>query len=122
MFEKYNEKSNNFKEDTKEMFKIILSMCGDHDYITEKLIYIDIFHSFGFIIFPCNLDKTPAIKGWNKRVAHNYKCSVVLPRKDMLSDNAAMIAWACLQKYLKDPISNLHFKASSRLKILNDSK
>ena len=57
-----------------------------------------------------------------KRVAHNYKCSVVLPRKDMLSDNAAMIAWACLQKYLKDPISNLHFKASSRLKILNDSK
>ena len=57
-----------------------------------------------------------------KRVAHNHKCSVVLPQKDMLSDNAAMIAWACLQKYLKDPISNLHFKASSRLKILNDSK
>ena len=57
-----------------------------------------------------------------KRIAHNHKCSVVLPLKDMLSDNAAMIAWACLQKYLKDPISNLHFKANSRLKILNDSK
>ncbi|MDC0226841.1 tRNA (adenosine(37)-N6)-threonylcarbamoyltransferase complex transferase subunit TsaD [Alphaproteobacteria bacterium] len=44
-----------------------------------------------------------------------------LPPKDMLSDNAAMIGWACLQKYSIRPISDYYFKENPRLKIYKNN-
>ncbi len=41
----------------------------------------------------------------------------IYPIKEMMSDNAAMIAWACNKSYNKN-MSNLHFKINPRLKIL----
>jgi len=35
----------------------------------------------------------------------------------MLSDNAAMIGWACMQKLKINSKSNLYFKANPRLSI-----
>ena len=35
----------------------------------------------------------------------------------MLSDNAAMIAWACIKKYSKNPYSDIYFKANPKLTI-----
>ena len=51
-----------------------------------------------------------------KICAKMNNCEVILPIDNMLSDNAAMIGWACIQKtYLKD-FSNIHFNADPRLK------
>ena len=57
-----------------------------------------------------------------KKIANNYSCSVVVPPKYMLSDNAAMIGWACIQKYQKEPISDLYFEENPRLQIVNNLK
>ena len=46
-----------------------------------------------------------------------YNCSVILPPKYMLSDNAAMIGWACSKKRKIKDFSNINFKANPRLKI-----
>jgi tRNA A37 threonylcarbamoyltransferase TsaD len=40
-----------------------------------------------------------------------------MPPKYMLSDNAAMIGWACIQKYLLNGFSDLYFKVNPRLTI-----
>tara|TARA_B110000438_G_scaffold294368_1_gene335673 strand:- start:4393 stop:5400 length:1008 start_codon:yes stop_codon:yes gene_type:complete len=47
----------------------------------------------------------------------NNSCSLIMPPKDMLSDNAAMIGWACIQKYSINAKSDIFFKANPRLKI-----
>ena len=52
-----------------------------------------------------------------KKITKDYSCSVIMPPKYMLSDNAAMIGWACLQKYSKNQHSNLFFKPNPRLTI-----
>ena len=52
----------------------------------------------------------------NKK-SKRYSCAVVLPAKFMLSDNAAMIGWACIEKYKKNPHTDLYFKANPRLQI-----
>ena len=52
-----------------------------------------------------------------KNIAKNYSCSVVKPPKYMLSDNAAMIGWACIQKYSISQYSDLFFKPNPRLTI-----
>ena len=44
---------------------------------------------------------------------HNIK--VILPPKKMLSDNAAMIGWACIKKIGIKKINNLYFKENPRL-------
>ena len=45
--------------------------------------------------------------------------TVLLPIGEMMGDNAAMIAWACLQKYNKN-IIDINFKADPRLAIINN--
>jgi len=52
-----------------------------------------------------------------KKTASINNCSLIMPRKYMLSDNAAMIGWACIQKYKKEFTSDLHFEANPRLTI-----
>ena len=44
-------------------------------------------------------------------------CSLIMPKRYMLSDNAAMIGWACIQKYQKKFKSNIFFEANPRLTI-----
>ena len=61
-----------------------------------------------------------ANNGKIKAELHNelqkYGVSLLQPPKEMLSDNAAMVAWACIHKYSK--IKNgLFFKPNPRLKI-----
>ena len=41
---------------------------------------------------------------------------IYYPIKEMMSDNAAMIAWACLKKFNKKK-DNIYFKPDPRLKI-----
>ena len=52
-----------------------------------------------------------------KKIAHDHTCSIIMPPKYMLSDNAAMIGWACIQKYLLNEFSDLYFKVNPRLTI-----
>ena len=40
---------------------------------------------------------------------------VILPPKNMLSDNAAMIGWACIKKLCNNNINDLYFKENPRL-------
>jgi N6-L-threonylcarbamoyladenine synthase len=49
--------------------------------------------------------------------ASKYLYSITVPPKYMLSDNAAMIGWACLKKYNKNYQSNIFFKPNPRLTI-----
>ena len=57
-----------------------------------------------------------------KEKLENYFTSenidVYYPLKEMMSDNAAMIAWACLKTYNKDK-SNIFFQPDPRMKISN---
>ena len=52
-----------------------------------------------------------------KEILINYNCRLILPIEEMLTDNAAMIGWACIQKYHKKPFSDLNFKVNPRLNI-----
>ena len=52
-----------------------------------------------------------------RKISHEFNFSIVLPPKFMLSDNAAMIAWACLQKKPIKKFENINFKANPKLKI-----
>ena len=45
------------------------------------------------------------------------KIKLYYPLKEMMSDNAAMIAWACIKNYNKDKI-NIFFRPDPRLKIV----
>ena len=40
---------------------------------------------------------------------------IILPPKNMLSDNAAMIGWACIKKLCNNNIDDLYFKENPRL-------
>ena len=53
-----------------------------------------------------------------KRIAEKNQCSIVIPPKNMLSDNAAMIGWACIKKYEKKKFSDMNCKPDPRLRVL----
>ncbi len=46
----------------------------------------------------------------------NHNVNIFFPHKEMMSDNAAMIAWNCLNKNI-ETASNLYYKANPRLSI-----
>ena len=48
---------------------------------------------------------------------NDYNCSLVLPKKFMLTDNAAMIGWACIKKISKNFSSDIMFKPNPRLSV-----
>ena len=52
-----------------------------------------------------------------KIIADKLNYSVILPPKNMLSDNAAMVGWACIKKYTLNKYSNIDFKVNPRLSI-----
>jgi len=54
------------------------------------------------------------IKSKLLNITNKYKIKLILPSKEMLSDNAAMIAWACLYKY-NTSNADLFFKPNPRL-------
>ena len=51
-----------------------------------------------------------------KDTFQNQNINILFPLKEMMSDNAAMVAWNCLNKNIT-AVSNLHFKANPRLSI-----
>ena len=61
-----------------------------------------------------------ANKKINKSLAglsQNYNCRLTTPVLELCGDNAAMIAWACLQRYNIGIQPDLNFKANPRLKL-----
>ena len=52
-----------------------------------------------------------------KDTAKNYQCNIKMPPEYMLSDNAAMIGWACVKKYKNGFKPDLLFKPNPRLSI-----
>ena len=52
----------------------------------------------------------------SKKVKKN-NINIIMPPKYMLSDNAAMIGWTCIQKYSSKVINDINFKVDPRLKI-----
>ena len=52
-----------------------------------------------------------------KKNCYDSGCQIITPPEYMLSDNAAMVGWACIQKLKINNKSDLHFKASPRLSI-----
>ena len=52
-----------------------------------------------------------------KKNSSDSGCQIITPPEYMLSDNAAMIGWACMQKLKINNKSNLYFKANPRLSI-----
>ncbi len=48
---------------------------------------------------------------------NDYNCSLILPKKFMLTDNAAMIGWACIKKISKNFSSDIMFKPNPRLSV-----
>ena len=57
------------------------------------------------------------IKDKLQETAKKNNCSIVLPTKFMLSDNAAMLGWACIIKNNRNYVSNLNFKPNPRLAV-----
>ena len=87
--------------------KIILTI----KYLNKKNIHISQISLVGGVA--ANENIYAAIKN----VATKYSCSVIMPPKYMLSDNAAMIGWACIQKNSKNQYSDIFFKADPKLTI-----
>ena len=56
------------------------------------------------------------VKSNLSRLKHSHNVDILLPEKQMISDNAAMIAWACIKNY-KNKNQDLNFKPNPRLKI-----
>ena len=54
-----------------------------------------------------------------KKIAEMNSYNLITPTSYMLSDNAAMIGWACIKKYKVKPFSDIFFKANPRLAINN---
>ena len=54
-----------------------------------------------------------------QNIFKNDNVNFILPPKFMLSDNAAMIAWACMQKKPTSKFNNINFKPNPRLKLSN---
>ena len=51
-----------------------------------------------------------------KDAFQNHNINILFPPKEMMSDNAAMIAWNCINKNI-ETASDLFFKANPRLSI-----
>ena len=60
-----------------------------------------------------------AIQSCFVEIAKKYNCRLIYPPKNMFSDNAAMIAWACIQKFKRSKKSNLNFVPNPRLSVNN---
>ena len=82
------------------------------DYLFENKINIDSISLVGGVA------KNKYIQNKLSSYCKKYNITVLLPISEMISDNAAMIAWACLKKYNKNMI-DINFKADPRLAIDN---
>ena len=49
-----------------------------------------------------------------KKLCNKFNYRFVFPTQEMCGDNAAMIAWACLQRYKKNMKPDINFKANPR--------
>ena len=82
------------------------------DYFFENKINIDSISLVGGVA------KNKYIQNTLSNYCKKYNINVLLPISEMISDNAAMIAWACLKKYNKNMI-DINFKPNPRLTINN---
>ena len=89
-------------------------ICIKMEKIIKKLIKNNVkISSLSVVGGVANNEK---IKAELYNMLQKYGVSLLRPPKDMLSDNAAMVAWACIHKCSK--IKNgLFFKPNPRLKI-----
>ncbi len=109
---------NNFKSDIAASFQKIVNEILERkfklciNYLNNKKIIVKQLALVGGVASNNNIYLKM------KEVAKSNACSIVLPPKNMLSDNAAMIGWACIQKYNIEKFSDIHFKANPRLKLI----
>ena len=91
---------------------LIAKMSYLFDYLFQNKIDIDSVSLVGGVA------KNKYIHKKLSSYCKKYNITVLLPISEMLGDNAAMIAWACLKKYNKN-IIDINFKADPRLVINN---
>ena len=91
---------------------LITKMSYLLDYLFENKINIDSISLVGGVA------KNKYIHRKLSDYCKKYNMSVLLPINEMMGDNAAMIAWACLKKYNKNMI-DINFKPDPRLAISN---
>ena len=92
--------------------------------ITTKLIRgIDILNNKNVFIKSISVVGGVAnnmyIKNKLENLFHERNIKLYYPIKEMMSDNAAMIAWACIKNYREDK-KNIFFKPQPRLKIKDE--
>ena len=51
------------------------------------------------------------------KLSQNYNCRLISPLLELCGDNAAMIAWACLQRHKIGIKPDLYFKVNPKLKL-----
>ena len=95
---KLNKNSNKYRKDIYEIFRVILSLSEEENYIKYKKKYIDKFLEMKFVIFPCNLDKTPMIRGWNNiniyqsKSIYNYsKNCIYTSNRNAINNNIGLL-------------------------------
>jgi len=91
---------------------LIAKMSYLFDYLIQNKINIDSISLVGGVA------KNKYIQKKLSSYCKKYNMIVLLPISEMMGDNAAMIAWACLKKYNKN-IIDINFKADPRLTINN---
>ena len=91
---------------------LIAKMSYLFDYLFQNKINIDYISLVGGVA------KNKYIHRKLSNYCNKYNKTILLPITEMMSDNAAMIAWACLKKYNKN-IIDINFKADPRLTINN---
>ncbi len=92
------------------------------EIISEKLITgLDVLKQKNIIVNSVSIVGGVANNNYIRHKLENLfdkrKIKLYYPLKEMMSDNAAMIAWACIKNYNKDKI-NIFFKPDPRLKIV----
>ena len=88
--------------------------------ILSTLIFLLIFFLLGYITLTENIAFRKQVTKYVPIQVKNYlnktHIEIIFPIKEMMSDNAAMIAWNCINKNTKSH-QDLFFNANPRLQI-----
>ena len=89
---------------------ILTKLINCLDFLNNKRIFVESISIVGGVA------NNEYIRKELNNVFDQKKIKLYYPIKEMMSDNAAMIAWACMKNY-KIEKNNLYFKPQPRLKI-----
>ena len=116
---KKNELNNIFKSNLCASFQktiseiIITKLMNGVDLFKQKNIFVRSISIVGGVANNKYIRKNLEINFDKKNI------NIYYPLKEMMSDNAAMIAWACLKNY-KEEKKDIFFKPQPRMKVSNE--